>query len=116
MAQLAEALVRNCRYICAIKMHTQGMRVDEATAFFMEHAYMDEVTAIKEARRGTHDPGYLNYTLGKLLLRKLLEQYRAAQGADFSLKRFHDAYIGHGSPPIPLLRTLLLPGFSGELL
>jgi uncharacterized protein (DUF885 family) len=116
MAQLAEALVRNCRYICAIKMHTQGMSIEAATRFFMKHAYMDEVTASKEARRGTHDPGYINYTLGKLMLLKLLEQYRAEQGENFSLKRFHDEYIGYGSPPVPLLRTLLLQNDDGAVL
>lgn len=113
MAQLAEALVRNCRYVCAIKMHTQGMQIEEATQFFIENAYMDEVTASKEARRGTHDPGYLNYTLGKLALFKLLGDYRAAQGPLFSLKNFHDAFIGYGSPPIPLLRSLLLSSDDG---
>lgn len=116
MAQLTEALVRNCRYICAIKMHTQGMSVEEAIRFFMEHAYMDEVTATIEARRGTHDPGYINYTLGKLLLHKLLEQYKTAYGSAFSLKRFHDGCIGYGSPPIPILRKLMLPEDDGILL
>ncbi len=116
MAQLAEALVRNCRYICAIRMHTRGMSIEEATRYFMQHAYMDEVTANNEARRGTHDPGYLNYTLGKLLLLKLLEQYREAHGTAFSLTRFHDEYIGYGSPPIPLLRRMLLPKDNGVLL
>jgi uncharacterized protein (DUF885 family) len=116
MAQLAEALVRNCRYVCAIKMHTQGMSVDEATRFFEEHAYMDPVTANKEARRGTHDPGYLNYTLGKLMLLKLLDDYKAAHGDAFVLKQFHDEYIGYGSPPIPILRTMLLPHDNGDIL
>ncbi len=116
LAQLAEALTRNCRYVCAIKMHTQGMSIDEATRYFMQHAYMDEVTARQEARRGTHDPGYLNYTLGKLMLLKLRDDYRAAVGASFSLKQFHDEYIRYGAPPLLLLRRLLLPGDSGELL
>ncbi len=115
LAQLAEALVRNCRYICAIKMHTEDMSIDEATEFFMQNAYMDKVTAEKEARRGTHDPGYINYTLGKLLLLKFLADYREAFGEEFSLKRFHDDYIGYGSPPIPLLRQLLLPHDNGVL-
>ncbi len=116
MAQLAEALIRNCRYVCSIKMHTQGMSLDEATAFFMENAYMDEMTARREARRGTHDAGYLNYTLGKLLLYKVLDDYRQAMGPEFSLKRFHDEYIGYGSPPIPILRRMILPHDDGVLL
>lgn len=115
MAQLLEALVRNCRFICAIRMHVYGMGIAEATRFFMQHAYLDEVMASEEARRGTHDPGYLNYTLGKLMLLKLREDYRAAHPA-FSLRRFHDAYIGHGAPPVPLLRALLLPHDDGVVL
>lgn len=116
MAQLSEALMRNCRYICAIKMHTQGMSIEEATRFFMQNAYMDAVTARQEARRGTYDPGYLNYTLGKLLLLKLLEDYQTAYGVNFALKHFHDEYIGYGAPPIPLLRRLLLSADNGALL
>ncbi|NJP05975.1 MAG: DUF885 domain-containing protein [Chloroflexaceae bacterium] len=116
LAQLTEALLRDCRYICSIMMHTQGMSIDEATHFFIEQAYMDETSARLEARRGTHDPGYLNYTLGKLLLLKLLEDYRAAYGDNFSLKRFHDEYIGYGAPPIPILRSMLLPNDNGTLI
>lgn len=116
MAQLGDALVRNCRYICAIKMHTQGMSIDEATAFFVQNAYMDRLTASREAGRGTHEPGYINYTLGKLMLLKLLDDYKAAMGQQFSLKQFHDTYIGYGSPPIPLLRKMMLPDDDGKLL
>lgn len=90
-------------------MHTQDMTVDAATRYFMQHAYMDEVTARQEARRGTYDPGYINYTLGKLLLLKLRKDYQIAHGPRSTLKQFHDAYISYGAPPIPLLRTLLLP-------
>jgi uncharacterized protein (DUF885 family) len=116
MAQLGDALVRNCRYICAIKMHTQGMSIDEATTFFVQNACMDRLTASREAQRGTHEPGYINYTLGKLMLLKLLDDYKAAMGQQFSLKQFHDTYIGYGSPPIPLLRKMMLPDDDGNLL
>ncbi len=109
LTQLTEALTRNCRYICAIKMHTQGMTVDAATRYFMQHAYMDEVTARQEARRGAYDPGYINYTLGKLLLLKLRNDYQICHGPHVTLKQFHDAYVRYGAPPIPLLRTVLLP-------
>ena len=68
LGQLMEALLRDCRFICAIRMHTQGMTVDEATRFFMENAFMEELPARKEAMRGTFDPMYLNYTLGKLMI------------------------------------------------
>ncbi len=108
VTQLLEALVRNCRYLCALSMHTQGMTVDEATRFFMDNAYMEELPARREALRGTFDPGYLNYTLGKLMVLKLREDYRREQGGAFSLKQFHDRLLSYGAPPLPLLREVML--------
>ena len=114
MTQLLEALVRNCRYLCSLGMHTDGMTVDEATRFFMDYAYMEEYPARREALRGTFDPGYLNYTLGKLMILKLREDYRRQEGPSFTLKGFHDALLSHGGPPLPLLREVMLadPGES----
>ncbi len=116
LAQLGEALLRNSRYVASVLMHTQGMTLEEATRFIMENAYMEETPARSEAVRGTFDPGYLNYTLGKLLLLKLREDYKAEQGANFNLKRFHDQVLAYGAPPVPLLRTLLLENDNGEIL
>ena len=108
VTQLLEALVRNCRYLCALGMHTQGMTLDEATRFFMDNAYMEELPARREALRGTFDPGYLNYTLGKLMILKLREDYRREQGAAYTLKGFHDQLLSYGAPPLPLLREVML--------
>lgn len=116
LAQLSEALLRNCRYICAIKMHTRRMNVDEATHFFMDRAYMEETPARKEAERGTYDPGYLNYTLGKLMILKLRDDFKEQEGKDYSLKRFHDTILSFGAPPIPLVRKLMLKDDQGEIL
>lgn len=114
LGQLMEALLRNCRYICAIRMHTQGMTLDEATRFFMDNAFMEALPARKEAQRGTFDPMYLNYTLGKLMILKLREDYRRAQGSAYNLRRFHDAFLSFGAPPIPLVREMMLGNASGE--
>ena len=108
VTQLLEALVRNCRYMCSLGMHTQGMTVDEATHYFMDYAYMEELPARREALRGTFDPGYLNYTLGKLMILKLREDYRREQGAAYSLKGFHDKLLSYGAPALPLLRQTML--------
>ncbi len=108
LAQIKEALTRNCRYIAAIKMHTQGMTVDEATRLFQEKAFAEEAPARQEAVRGTFDPGYLNYTLGKLMILKLREDYHRQEGDDFSLLAFHDRLLGLGAPPVPLVRRALL--------
>jgi|TARA_B100000809_G_scaffold13498_1_gene12311 uncharacterized protein (DUF885 family) len=114
LTQLLEALVRNCRYMCSLRMHTEGMTLDEATKFFMENAYMAELPARREALRGTFDPGYLNYTLGKLMILKLREDYKQEQGNAYSLKEFHDRLLSFGGPALPLLRPALLknPGDS----
>jgi uncharacterized protein (DUF885 family) len=108
LAQSDEALLRLCRLCVSIKMHCQGMGVDEATKFFMENCYYEEKPARQEAVRGTFDPEYLYYTLGKLQILKLREDYRRERGADFSLQRFHDDLLRHGMPPIRLLREIML--------
>ena len=108
MAQSDEALLRLCRLCVSIKMHTQGMSVEEATKFFVDNCYYEEKTAHSEAMRGTFDPGYLNYTLGKLQILKLREDYKAQEGEKYSLKKFHDEMLKHGMPPIRLLREIML--------
>jgi uncharacterized protein (DUF885 family) len=108
MAQADEALLRLCRLCVSIKMHTQKMSIDEATEFFQENCYYEEKPARQEAMRGTFDPGYLNYTLGKLEILKLRDDYKAQQGDDFSLQKFHNELLNHGMPPIRLLREILL--------
>jgi len=108
MAQTDEALLRLCRLCVSIKMHTQKMSLDEATKFFRENCYYEEKPAHQEAMRGTFDPGYLNYTLGKLQILKLRDDYKAQQGDDFSLQKFHNELLDHGMPPIRLLREIML--------
>ena len=108
MAQADEALLRLCRLCVSIKMHTQKMSLDEATKFFRENCYYEEKPARQEAMRGTFDPGYLNYTLGKLQILRLRDDYKAQQGDDFSLQKFHNELLDHGMPPIRLLREIML--------
>src|SRR5438067_3835371 len=108
MAQADEALLRLCRLCVSIKMHTQNMSVDEATKFFQDNCYYEEKPARQEAMRGTFDPGYLNYTLGKLQILKLRDDYKAQQDDEFSLRQFHNELLNHGMPPIRLLREIML--------
>jgi uncharacterized protein (DUF885 family) len=108
MAQADEALLRLCRLIVSIKMHTQKMSIDEATKFFQDNCYYEEKPARQEAMRGTFDPLYLNYTLGKLQILKLRDDYKAQQGDAFSLQKFHNELLNHGMPPIRLLREIML--------
>ena len=108
MAQLGEALLREARYVVGVKEHTQGMTVDSATKFFMDNAFETRQVAHGEALRGTQDPMYGYYTLGKLEILKLRSDYRKMLGSSFTLQKFHDALLAHGDPPIPLLRPMLL--------
>ncbi len=108
LAQLQDALLRNCRYLCSIRMHTQGMSVEQATRFFMENAFLEELASRREAERGTFDPAYLKYTLGKLQILKLRDDYRRKMGTEFSLKAFHDGLLSHGMPPIAVTRERML--------
>lgn len=108
LAQLDEALLRLCRFVVSLKMHCYGMTVEEATKFFMENCYYEEKPATQEAVRGTYDPGYLYYSLGKMMIIKLREDYKKQEGSNFDLKKFHDEILSHGMPPIPLLREIML--------
>ncbi len=108
LAQADEALLRLCRFCVSIKMHCQGMTIDEATKFIQDNCYYEEKAARQEAIRGTYDPEYLYYTLGKLEILKLRDDYRKQQGPNFSLRKFHDELLRHGAPPIRLLREVLL--------
>ncbi len=115
IAQLSEALLRDVRFVVSIEMHTRGMRVEDAARMFVEGAYLEPLPAGKEAVRGTFDPGYLNYTLGKLMVRKLRDDLRARDGARFTLGGFHDTLLALGAPPVPLARRRLLGQASGAL-
>ncbi|MGP8214950.1 MAG: DUF885 domain-containing protein [Bacteroidia bacterium] len=108
LAQAGDALLRLCRLCVSIKMHCEGMSVDDATRFFMENWYQGEKPSRQEAMRGTFDPGYLFYTIGKLEILKLREDYKKQEGSAFSLQKFHDLMLDNGMPPIHLLREVLL--------
>lgn len=114
LVQLQDALLRNCRYISSIEMHTGGWGWEDATKFFMENAFLDRLPAEREAKRGTWDPGYLNYTLGKLIIKKLREDY-FREHAKSTLTDFHDELLSLGAPPLGLARDHMLPD-GGELL
>jgi uncharacterized protein (DUF885 family) len=108
LAQLQLALQRECRYLVGLREHTQGMSIADATKFFQANAFMAEETSHREALRGTQDPLYGYYTLGKLELLKLRDDYKAKFRSKFSLQSFHDDFLAHGDPPISILRKILL--------
>jgi uncharacterized protein (DUF885 family) len=116
LAQLSEALLRDCRFIVAIKLHTQGMTVEQATRFFEQEGYQGTAIAYDEARRGAFDPTYLVYTLGKLQLYKLRTDYRKLKGDAYKLETFHNEFVTQGGIPIKLIRRILLPGDMGPAL
>lgn len=108
VAQLQDALLRNARYLAAIGLHCEGMTIAEATTLIMEATQLAHLPAAREAMRGAFDPGYGCYTLGKLLVKQLRRDAEREWGAAFSLRRFHDALLAHGSPPLAILRPRLL--------
>ena len=116
LAQSDEALLRICRLCVSVKLHTQGMSVEAAAKFFEDNCYYEPKPAHQEALRGTYDPGYCFYTVGKLELLKLRRDYQAQEGAAYSLRKFNDAVTDHGMPPVRFLREILLkdPSKAGE--
>ena len=115
LGQLQDALLRNARFIVGIEMHTGKMSFDEAVAFFQKEGYQSKETAMVETKRGTSDPTYLYYTLGKLEIMKLREDVKKKQGAAFSLEKFHDDFLREGFPPIKIVREAMLGDDSPTL-
>jgi hypothetical protein len=118
LAQSGDALLRLCRLCVSIKTHCHGMTVDEGTKFLMDNWYQGDKPSRQEALRGTFDPGYLFYTIGKLEILKLRADYEKQEGANFSLKKFHDEVLDHGMPQLRLLRQVMLKDSTkwGEVL
>jgi uncharacterized protein (DUF885 family) len=108
LAQLQDALLRDVRFIAGIRMHTEGMTVAEAQKMFETEAYQPPPTALSEAKRGTSDPTYGYYTMGKLMILKLRDDYKAKRGSAFSLQDFHDTFLKLGPLPLPLMRRAML--------
>jgi uncharacterized protein (DUF885 family) len=108
LAQLDEALLRAARFVVGVKLHTQGMTVEQAEDFFVTQGMQGKQIGVEETLRGTQDPMYGYYTLGKLMILKLREDYKKKLGSAYTLQKFHDALLAHGDPPLPLLRPILL--------
>jgi hypothetical protein len=115
LGQLAEALIRLCRTIVGIRLHCEDLSVEQGVRFFRDHAFLEETAARREAERGTFDPSYVLYALGKLAILKLRDDYRALEPG-YSLRRFHDTLLGNGTVPLGLHRKLMLGESGGALL
>jgi len=115
LGQLQDALLRNARYIVGIEMHTGKMTYEQGIDFFVKEGYQTRANGERETKRGTSDPTYLYYTLGKLQILKLREDYRRKVGAKFSLQDFHDNFMRQGYPPIRIVRRVMLGNDSPVL-
>ncbi|HTL29471.1 MAG TPA: DUF885 domain-containing protein [Tepidisphaeraceae bacterium] len=114
LAQIQDALLRNVRFIVGIRMHTMGMTVPQAVDMFIKEAYQPPPVARAESKRGTSDAIYGYYTMGKLMILKLRDDYKVKTGASYTLQNFHDTFIGLGPLPLPLMRNAML-GDIGRL-
>jgi uncharacterized protein (DUF885 family) len=126
IGQITDALLRDVRLLSSIGLHTHGMTVAQSEKMFREQAFQDPGNARQQAARGTYDPAYLNYTLGKLMIRKLRTDWIAKHAAagvagaapadeQAGWHDFHDQFLSYGGPPIPLLRKEMM-GEEGSLL
>jgi len=116
LAQLNEALLRDCRYVVGIKLHTAGWTVEQGKQFFVDEGFIEPEVGFQESRRGAYNPTYLYYTLGKLQIYKLRADVQKARGKEFNLQAFHDEFVRQGGLPIKLIRRIMLPGDVGPTL
>ena len=115
LGQLQDALLRDARFIVGIKIHTGQMTFQQGVEFFQKEGFQTQITGERETKRGTSDPTYLYYTLGKLEILKLREDYKKLRGAAFTLEEFHDNFLKQGMPPIKIVRRKMLGNDSPVL-
>jgi uncharacterized protein (DUF885 family) len=115
LGQLQDALLRDARYIVGIEMHTGKRTFDQAIEFFVQEGYQPHEVGVVESKRGTADATYLYYTLGKLQILKLREDYKKMRGSQFSLEEFHNRFLQQGFPPIKIVRKAMLGNDSPTL-
>jgi len=115
LGQLQDALLRNARFIVGIQMHTGSMTMEQAEEFFQKEGYQSHENAVVETKRGTGDPTYLYYTLGKIEILKLRADLEKKEGKNFSLQKFHDDFLRQGFPPVKIVRAALLGDDSPTL-
>jgi len=108
IGQISNALLRNARFLSTIGLHTKGWSVEDSKRFFIEEGFQSEGTAIQQAARGTYDPAYLNYTMGKLMIKRLRDDWTATRGGRTAWREFHDTFLSYGGPPIPLVRQQMM--------
>ncbi|MBJ6123096.1 DUF885 domain-containing protein [Sphingomonas sp. BT553] len=108
IGQLSNALLRDCRFLSAIGLHARGMTQEQSRQMFVDQCYQDEGNARQQSARGTYDPAYLNYTMGKLMIRRLRADWTATHGGRAGWKAFHDRFLSFGGPPIPLVRQAMM--------
>ena len=108
IGQISNALLRDCRYLSAIGMHARGLTQAQSLQMFRTQCYQDEGNSRQQAARGTYDPAYLNYTMGKLMIKRLRDDWIAAHPQPNALKAFHDQFLSYGGPPIPLVRQAMM--------
>ena len=110
VGQIANALLRDVRFLSAIGLHTGSMTMAQSERMFLDKGLQDPGNARQQAARGTYDPAYLNYTLGKLMIMQLRQDWTATRGGRAGWKAFHDRFLEFGGPPIPLVRAQMLGG------
>jgi len=115
LGQLLDALLRDARYISGIEMHTGKMTLAQSKQFFIDEGYQTPATADQESKRGSSDPTYLYYTLGKLQILKLREDYKVMKGDQFSLQEFHNEFMRQGAVPVKIIRKAMLGNDSPTL-
>ena len=116
IGQISNALLRNARFLSTIGLHTRGWAVEDSKRFFMEEGFQSEGTAIQQAARGTYDPAYLNYTMGKLMIKRLRDDWTVTRGGRTAWRQFHDTFLSYGGPPIPLVRQQMMGEIKPEAL
>lgn len=108
VGMLAADSMRACRLVVDTGMHALGWTRDEAIEFMLAHSPLSRRTVTGEIDRYIGDPGQaLGYMIGRLEIDSIRRVAQERLGPRFDIRGFHDAVLGAGSVPLPVLRALV---------
>ena len=117
IAQIKWALLRDARMLSALGLHTENWSREKSEEFFRNEAFASPGLAKQQSMRGVFDPDYLGYSLGKLMVLKLREDWTKTRGGRKAWREFHDKFVSYGNAPVPLIRAFMLGASdNGKLL
>jgi uncharacterized protein (DUF885 family) len=106
--QLTSEIWRAIRLVVDTGLHAKGWTEQQAIDYFMQNSPEPLESVTSEIRRYIVMPGQAtSYKIGMLKIQELRHKAENALGDQFDIRGFHDAVLGGGAMPLPILERAI---------